>query len=406
MAERWAVICGLVRDESAFVKKLDTLTAWRRTGAIDGIVFSTWMGELDRYPAVAAAYAAGAFTLVETEQPQLKAPGHFIHQMKSLYYGLQAVPSDAWVLRLRPDLAPLNNTIRDTILNAELLSHSTPDWPHVFSSKILIHSAFVDLPFYINDIIFYGRRSDIQKLACFNLSTEYLCINTAPEQFFFRGPFLEKFPIIDAFMQVMPQFTYGNEPASVRRRDVLLESDFFLEVLASNVLFLKKYFRVGFVPEDRRGQKEKKQFSIAEIFSATRSVPGVSYHNGAHAALFEDERALDAIISREFVRDQLGERFAAALDRVSEASYRNGFVANPLTPHPSVRSLAEAIQHALPGMSHRLDERQDEQRRHFVVRGHRDRMQIAGGTDETRRLEEEVNALRRRVDALNEAKKT
>ncbi len=96
MAERWAVICGLVRDESAFVKKLDTLTAWRRTGAIDGIVFSTWMGELDRYPAVAAAYAAGAFTLVETEQPQLKAPGHFIHQMKSLYYGLQAVPSDAW----------------------------------------------------------------------------------------------------------------------------------------------------------------------------------------------------------------------------------------------------------------------------------------------------------------------
>ncbi len=162
------------------------------------------------------------------------------------------------MLRLRPDLAPLNNTIRDTILNAELLSHSTPDWPHVFSSKILIHSAFVDLPFYINDIIFYGRRSDIQKLACFNLSTEYLCINTAPEQFFFRGPFLEKFPIIDAFMQVMPQFTYGNEPASVRRRDVLLESDFFLEVLASNVLFLKKYFRVGFVPEDRRGQKEKK----------------------------------------------------------------------------------------------------------------------------------------------------
>ncbi len=404
MAERWAVMCGLVRDESAFMTKLDTLTEWRRDGAIDGIVFSTWIGELDRYPAAAAAHAAGAFTLVEIDPPQLKAPGHVIHQMKTLYYGLQAVPADAWVLRLRPDLASLNHAIRDAILGTDLTPHTTPEWPQVFSSKILIHSSFVDIPFYLNDIIFYGQRSDLQKLVSFDLSTEYLCINTAPEQFFFRAPFAGKFPLIEAFLQVMPHFAYGNEPGSVRRRDTLLDSDFFLDVLAANLLFLKTYFRIGFVPDNLRKQPDNPSFALADIFSPAGKVPGTMYHQGAHAALFQDERALDAILSGAFTRDALGERFAAALTRVSDVAYRDGFVANPLTPHPDVRSLAEAIQVALPGMSNRIEGRQDPQRRHFVVRGHRDRMQIAGGTDEARRLEEEVNALRRRVDALNAAK--
>ncbi len=404
MSSRWAVICGLVRDEAALAVKLDTLAEWRRQGVIDGVVLSTWAGEKERYSIVSEKLASGAFTLVEMDQPRLKAPGHVIHQMKTLHYGLQAVPADAWVLKLRPDLGPISDIVRESILDPGLEPDGDDQWPDVFSSKILTPSAFLDQPYYINDIIYYGRRRDLQKLANFDLSTEYACTSTAPEQFFYRGAFAGRIPLFEAALQVLPHFAYNDEAGAARRLAALLGSDFFLDVFALNLLFLKKYFRLGFAPAGSRTPLDQ-PLSIADLFSATATIPDVAYNRGAVAPALQGERALDALLSGHVVPDELGMRFAAALERVRDPAYRDGFEANALTPHPAVRALARAVWDALPGMPRRLDEREDPDGRHFFIGGHHDRVSMASDDDHTRRLEEEINHLRRRIDEINQTKK-
>ena len=81
---RWAVICGLIRDETVFQHQLQTMLKWKAEGDIDDIVVSTWLGEVERYPVVKEAHDRGEFILVQSEPPILRTDGFTIHQAKSL----------------------------------------------------------------------------------------------------------------------------------------------------------------------------------------------------------------------------------------------------------------------------------------------------------------------------------
>lgn len=116
----WVVITGLIRKPDYFVPTLETLVRARELGLIQGIVFSTWVGEVDAYGLRQALMDMG---VVLVESPPLQSAtadlAHNIERQKLLFYwGLTFVPPEAHVFKTRPDQVI---TINEKFLN--FLSH-------------------------------------------------------------------------------------------------------------------------------------------------------------------------------------------------------------------------------------------------------------------------------------------
>ncbi|MDA0742705.1 MAG: hypothetical protein O3B99_04030 [Proteobacteria bacterium] len=404
MSQRWAIVCGLIRDEQAFQAQLASLRSWKARGDIEDIVVSTWRGEIDRYPAAKEAHARGEFILVESEQPILKTNGYTMHQSRSLYYALQAVPDGAMVLKLRPDIALINEVTRAAVLSTDLTLNPKPGWPEIFNQKILVAAYFVDSPFYINDILYYGQREDLLRLASFDLGVEMTCTNMAPEQFFFRGAFANACPLIEAYNQVSPFYYFGDEEGGIRRRNTLLASDAFLDVLAVSTRWMEHYFRVGFISEPHRESLPSLPdgFSLAELLGSDSGLPGTDYQSAAHAVTAVDENIIHGLLQQKFSKDALGLRMIEALERTASPNYWLSTSNNPLRPSQGIRDLQYALADTLGprslGYIHRLSEQVDD--RTYRVRGHVERLSLTIESDQTRLLTEEINHMRRLVDDL------
>ena len=103
--------------------------------------------------------------------------------MTSLHYGLQLVPDGTYVLRTRPDMR-LTQEMQDFLRNEPSLALGAPhDWPEIFEERLVVLACSLLTPFYINDMIFYGRKNDVSKLVSFDVACEVIYANMAPEQF-------------------------------------------------------------------------------------------------------------------------------------------------------------------------------------------------------------------------------
>lgn len=403
---RWAIICGLIRDESVFQHQLQAMLAWKAAGEIDDIVVSTWFGELERYPVVRDAHDREEFVLVQSHPPILKTAGYTIHQAKSLYNALQVVPDGAMCLKVRPDIAPVTEAVMAAVMTVDLKLTPQKGWPKIFEKKILTAGYFGDSPYYINDIIYYGQREDLLRLATFDLSTEMVCANTAAEQFFFRGALANVCPLIEAYLKIYPSFPFGDKTAGEARVKTLLASDFFLDVLAISTRFMGHYFRVGFIQEDVRAAQAPLPtgFSLKDILVPQPTTLGVHFNSQAFASTIIEERVISAILEGRFKRDALGKRMIAALERTADPRYWKYFDDNIFRPNPEVRKLQQSLKAAFEGTSFnyadRLAVRHDERGRSFSIEGPVDRLSLTVKTDETQRLEEEINIMRRQMDAL------
>lgn len=132
---------------------------------------------------------------------------------------------------------------------------------------------------------------------------------------------------------------------------------------------------------------------------------GIAFLAGPHAVMASDERAIDALLEGRFARDALGTRFVAALERTADPAYWLSFDTNPLRPNAQVRELQDRIHTIMPELLDRLDSRKDPAGRHFVIRGHSDRVGLTVESDETQKLHEEINHMRRQLDALRAGKR-
>ncbi|MGA0545376.1 hypothetical protein ACO2Q1_08885 [Brevundimonas sp. VNH65] len=400
MSKPWVVVCGMIRDAAVFATKLETLRAWKADGVIEDVVLSTWAGEIDRYPEVGEAWSRGEFILVETDPPILKTVGHTVHQARSLYYGLQAVPEGVKVLKTRPDLGDLTGPVRAILEQIDLTLTPKAGWPEVFGSKIAVVMHSLEIPFYVNDIIYFGVREDLLRLANFDLSTEYLCSHMAPEQFFFRGAFAGQFPLLEAYFQVAPPLVFNDAVDGQARQDILLQSDVFLDAVALNTRLMNHYFRIGFVAdEQRRAQGPLPEgFDLRAMFGPSQT-PGVRFYEPIHSSNVFEERAGAAILERRFAMDDLGARMAEALDRTEDPAYWRSYSANPLNPSDSIRALQRSIADRFPNTGHRLvEEDAGSRRRRIKLSG--ERISLMVDTQEGVRLSEEVNFLRRLVNDL------
>ena len=73
------------------------------------------------------------------------------------------------------------------------------DWPRIFEERLVVLACSLLTPFYINDMIFYGRKNDVSKLISFDIGCEMIYSNMAPRAILFRPfvlPGVADFPLV------------------------------------------------------------------------------------------------------------------------------------------------------------------------------------------------------------------
>ncbi len=210
----WVLVTGKIRDQASLVQRFHFLGNLKKSGTIEQVVFSTWVGELEGNPAILEQVTENGFLTVESTEPKVVVGGHYLHQIVQLTNGLEACSPKSFVLRTRTDkCGPEAGFIEEQIVN--LLSKQTytrlcgSNLPR-FQFKIGLpgyhnySSEVAPLLFWWNDRLYFGLREDLQKLLNFNvLAPSFL--DLIPEQTLFTHPFLARSTVFQQFFNAFPQ---------------------------------------------------------------------------------------------------------------------------------------------------------------------------------------------------------
>ncbi len=331
MNENWIVFTGLIRNEKLFIQKLNTAKKLKDCKLLDGIVFSTWIGEIRKYPKIKKLLKELDVLIVELSEPNLQMQGHIIHQMKSLYYGLLACPEQSYVYKTRPDIAEFDNVLLKKLFsrNYERKVNTLDGWPTIFKERIVVHSGFFMYPFYINDISFFGLKDDIKKLVHFDISFDVLYNNIAPEQYFFAKPFIEFFPIFEEYFSVN-QGIMQDEKLTKEYITYYKKSDFLLKVLSTYLLILKQYFTI--ISFNNFSQNPTpSNFSYEDFFDA--NVPGLEKRKQvAGSIFFNNEIWLKQFFSKQLKDSPLKFKMEKIINNYSDYKIHEKWNFNPLKP--------------------------------------------------------------------------
>lgn len=248
----WIVITGLIRDESFLLDRLDFFFKQKQAGNVTQLVFSTWIGEIEKFPTVKTAIQKYEFILVESNQPDIKCSGHYIHQVVSLRNGLEVCPDNQFVLRCRTDKCGPESGVIDEEIAAFLENKSyvrkIETEFDIFDFKIGTLAYHTNVSnsapafFFWHDRCYFGQKEDLLKLINYNaLSFSYE--NLIPEQVLFATVFLQRWPIFKLFFQ------------SANQADVIHKIFFNKELSAEKIetltsfLVSKKLFKYAFLTE-------------------------------------------------------------------------------------------------------------------------------------------------------------
>ena len=406
--ENWVLICGLVRDRQLFNTKLEKLFQWQKEGLISGIVYSTWIGEIDKYEGLRQQLETAGVKTVEIQEPNLRLPGHLLHQMKTIYYGLEACPEHSYVLKIRPDLGSLGKNLTP-ILSGEvdLKIDDSEGWPSIFQERLVIMGGFVTAPFYINDILFYGSKQDVKKLIHFDLRYEILFSSTGPEQWFHAHPFIDTFQIFGSYFPIAPGIFHNHPEKAARYIDYFLSSPFLLKVFITYVLILSRYYRVGSsISSPNLVAKEMeimKQIPYATLFKEDTNVPGILFQTGPNSVRFRGESWIYALLNRGFAEDEVGEKIQAVLTEVKAWSFHQNWIANSLTPPPEVMQVAADLEQIFSLKQNKIAKQlATKGGERFILKGSNNRFQVVSNDAENKKLEQEILRLRRHIVNLNE----
>ncbi|MEJ8572389.1 hypothetical protein [Microbaculum marinum] len=190
-----ALVCGLLRDELEFRITLAQMLEARSDGLLDGIVVSTWFGEIDTIPGLRAELRRLEVSVVETEPPKHNLTGSTWAQHKAMLRGLQAIPDDAAVWKLRTDrTAHILRLFRPSLERGPQPTRRAGTVAPVFDRRVVAMAVVASVPFYAADFAFFGMKRDILKMIHFNGVYDSLFRGFGAEQRLWTHPFLEAFP--------------------------------------------------------------------------------------------------------------------------------------------------------------------------------------------------------------------
>lgn len=353
----WVILPGGIRDLNSLSGILNRVLDWRRRGLVEGIVLSTWDRHVSGRPELAAVLRTHGVIWLETEEPGLVLAGHVLHQMKANLMALHACPEGCNILKLRTDKLEIlteysgSNDVENALAGRmNLMVDLGGGWPDIYQQRVVAFHTYLPYPFFMADMAFFGARSDLLKMINFDLQYLFVFRNLLPEQWFHSHAFIRSFPIFRSYFYMAPGLVRSKE-VTQRLMAAAFESPFFVDVFASWLVVLSRYFRCGFMAEDdpRRAEVARvvRGMSYREFLFSDLPDHSVTYASVGIGPYCRQDAWLAPFLRGELRMDDLGRRILDAVERVSHYGFHTAYPDALLEDTPAMRDLAVRLEAAV-----------------------------------------------------------
>lgn len=388
--KRAVVFTGLIRNKDKF----SDLIAYKREMGERDIewVFSTWEREYHANQTQILEAARAGFNVVVCDEPPILGYGHINHQKLSLKNALDALSGNPLVLKSRIDFFDRDLTTRALSLR------EMPAGPGaVFVNRVYLHSFFLTLPYYINDIFFAGSKTDLEQFCGLDIVAQERMANVGPEQLFHSPPFYRRNSLLRDFMAMNFGLAMTNDRTG-DFQDFLANNRYFLSVLATYYADLfNNYASLSDWATDMSGLE---RMSCREFLF--EPAPGFEIHglSGNKMALSVD--MLAALAARARNDDSLGYLAQAMIDIAAGQPISNApddrdsfrIMASVIAGKTNARKLAPVRTQIEGGGSVTAIHRASS----WTVQ--------SGGPDTVSTLQTELSFLRRQIERLERGRST
>ncbi len=310
------LVTGLLRTPELLTRGVTSWNELRARGIVDRVLMVTWTSEADREPGLLRTLERAGVELIIRPDPPVRGIGNVWPQMLAMETGLDHLSGEALVFKTRADLWLDPELLESLARTRDYLSAGVPPGAgRVFEDRVWVPWFELTTPFYLSDECFLGRAADLRKLInydeSYSLRYPVGCGITHYRRFV--HPFRD---ITDRFEPFLAYFTRTGlgEPDRWECVRHLLASDAYLETLASAYAIYASHFRF----ESPDGSIQFRDWSsgtpqpvdgpMAASFEPSQA--GLS-----HGHLFcRNDRWLHRLLSGDLPSDQLGDRFARALE--------------------------------------------------------------------------------------------
>lgn len=256
MSALHVAFCGQIRTPQLFELSLRQIAGMIDSGQVAGAVIATWVGEFDVHASLFDRLQHPKIQVVRVNPPSgVTVPHSYFHQMTLLYSALRVLPTDALVLKTRPDVM-FNLEALPALARHVLDAPPPPRDPFIFERRVWVPQFEATSPFCVNDLLFLATRHDAMQLCNFDVSFE---LNNffldRPDQRLpevpasaeirrYSYPFSRHLPILEEYNEIL-HMTYGAQPNRIGVIGYNLSQDIYWSYMALYFWALKNYFLVG-----------------------------------------------------------------------------------------------------------------------------------------------------------------
>ncbi len=209
----WAAVLGAFRQEFELLTTLSYLVDLQSKGNLDGIVISTWYGEVDRVKGLREKLKNLGIALVESKPLLCESPYanlNYLRQSTQMKAALALLPHDALVLKSRTDFSNYDfnriEMLRKTIVLPKPGSFGT--FSAGFSNRFSVMRYGVTCPFTFHDVTYLGAWEDVRRLCTTDNSMLSVGIDVWPDVWLFAPYFINRYPILEDFYRYIDHMKY------------------------------------------------------------------------------------------------------------------------------------------------------------------------------------------------------
>lgn len=237
----WAVITGNFRQEFELYTTIAYLCEFRSKGVIDGIVISTWEGEVEKVSGLKQRLDELGIFLVETpalEEDTVYSSINYLRQSTQLKSALSALPEGAFVLKCRTDYSNYDLNRIDNIHEGINLVNVNEfgDFDAGMDYKIGVLRFGVTTPFTFHDITYMGTKNDLRRLCSLDNSLLSVGYVTWVDMWIFATYFVKRYTVFEDFYRFINSNVFISLMVNITE-----EKEFILP------LFLNKFYALYFV---------------------------------------------------------------------------------------------------------------------------------------------------------------
>lgn len=303
------IFTGLVRNAPKFISCLEALRSEQDLRHLP-IVFSTWDGEIARYPGLAEKLLSLGVQVATQPSPDLVLPGNVLHQMMAIDLALSVIGPGVFACKSRPDFANVDVIRRFATTEPSRVDPTRLRLPgQVWKFSV---PAFIGCqPLYINDINFFGVSDDLKLLTTWSLCSSHRYRRVAPEQMIWGGVIIPSVSAFDSYFRSHVGLVFDAPETSAKVRAAMAASDLYALALATYAELLDNAYAL-FADEALESVDQMSQRTLDSLFWDELPMSGFRNIAAAQVNTFQTMLPFQLALDNCLVPSELQARFSTA----------------------------------------------------------------------------------------------